>query len=194
MLTGMTDEDWDLVLRGVPRLAVPARRQGSRRPQVPRGLALFLCSTTSPGGPCLRSLATWNSVWKRFWRLEPGRGLRGLLPGARRHQPHRPSRADLRLHHRARACLGGGSQRGQQSQALGRSRGGFSTKIHLKTDLRRPAARLPPDRRPGQRQPAVRDPPRPRSRHRAARRHRRQGLRESQANRAAARAQRHLPR
>jgi transposase len=67
---------------------------------------------------------------------EPGGGVRGLLRGARCHQPHRPSRADVRLHHRAGACLGGGSQRGQQSQALGRSRGGFSTKIHLKTDLR----------------------------------------------------------
>src|SRR6185312_11429470 len=30
---------------------------------------------------------------------------------------------------------GGWRQRGQQTQALGRSRGGFSTKIHLKTDL-----------------------------------------------------------
>ncbi len=41
----------------------------------------------------------------------------------------------LRQHDRARPRLGGRGKRGQQRQALGRSRGGFSTKIHLKTDL-----------------------------------------------------------
>src|SRR5690606_31602152 len=45
------------------------------------------------------------------------------------------SGADVRLHRGARPCLGGGRKRGQKGQALGRSRGGFSTKIHLKTDF-----------------------------------------------------------
>jgi hypothetical protein len=31
--------------------------------------------------------------------------------------------------------MGGGRKMGQHGQALGRSRGGFSTKIHLKTDF-----------------------------------------------------------
>ncbi|HEX2236901.1 MAG TPA: IS5 family transposase [Gammaproteobacteria bacterium] len=66
---------------------------------------------------------------------EPGRRVRGLLRGARRDEPHRPSRADVRLHGGAGSRLGGRRQRGQQDQALGRSRGGFSTKIHLKVDL-----------------------------------------------------------
>jgi hypothetical protein len=35
----------------------------------------------------------------------------------------------------ARPCLRGRRKRGQKDQALGRSRGGFSTKIHLKVDL-----------------------------------------------------------
>ena len=34
----------------------------------------------------------------------------------------------------ARSCVGGRSKRGQESQALGRSRGGFTTKIHAKSD------------------------------------------------------------
>ena len=34
----------------------------------------------------------------------------------------------------ARACFGGGGKRGQKGQALGRSRGGFTTKIHAKSD------------------------------------------------------------
>jgi len=34
----------------------------------------------------------------------------------------------------ARSCVGGRSKRGQESQALGRSRGGVTTKIHAKSD------------------------------------------------------------
>jgi transposase len=45
------------------------------------------------------------------------------------------SSAVLRQHDRSRPRLGCRGKRGQQGQALGRSRGGFSTKIHLKTDL-----------------------------------------------------------
>ncbi len=41
----------------------------------------------------------------------------------------------LRQHARTRPRLGCRGKRGQQHQAFGRSRGGFSTKIHLKTDL-----------------------------------------------------------
>src|SRR6476469_754195 len=43
--------------------------------------------------------------------------------------------ADVRFHRGARPCLGSRRKRGQHDQALGRSRGGFSTKIHLKTDF-----------------------------------------------------------
>ena len=41
----------------------------------------------------------------------------------------------LRQHHSAGSRLGCWRKRGQHRQAFGRSRGGFSTKIHLKTDL-----------------------------------------------------------
>jgi hypothetical protein len=52
--------------------------------------------------------------------------------------------ADVRFHRGARPCLGGGRKRGQDDQALGRSRGGFSTKIDLKTDFGAPSRSLPP--------------------------------------------------
>jgi transposase len=45
------------------------------------------------------------------------------------------SGADVRFHRGPRPCLRRGCKRGQDGQALGRSRGGFSTKIHLKTDF-----------------------------------------------------------
>jgi transposase len=41
-----------------------------------------------------------------------------------------------RQHHHPRAPARGGSQRGQRDRALGRSRGGFSTKLRLRCDAR----------------------------------------------------------
>jgi sugar phosphate isomerase/epimerase/transposase len=43
----------------------------------------------------------------------------------------------LRQHDSARPCLRRRGKRGQRSQAFGRSRGGFPTKIHLRTDIER---------------------------------------------------------
>jgi hypothetical protein len=44
------------------------------------------------------------------------------------------SYSDVRFNHSASTRIGRGGQRGQQTQALGRSRGGFTTKIHAKSD------------------------------------------------------------
>ena len=66
---------------------------------------------------------------------QPGRRVRSLLRRACCNQSHRAPGSDARLYGRARPRLGRRRQRGQQDQALGRSRGGFSTKIHLKVDL-----------------------------------------------------------
>jgi Transposase DDE domain len=41
---------------------------------------------------------------------------------------------DVRFDDRARACVGGRGKGGQEGQALGRSRGGFTTKIRAKSD------------------------------------------------------------
>jgi transposase len=66
---------------------------------------------------------------------EPHRRVRGLLPAPGRGQPDRASGSDVRQHRGAGACLGRRCQRGQTGQALGRSRGGSGTKIHLKADF-----------------------------------------------------------
>jgi transposase len=63
------------------------------------------------------------------------RRLRGFFRGARRDEWHGPFGSNVWLHRGARPRLGGRRKRGQDGQALGRSRGGFSTKIHLKTDF-----------------------------------------------------------
>ena len=50
-------------------------------------------------------------------------------------QPHGRRGADVRQHGSARPRLGRRRQRGGEANGLGRSRGGYSTKIHLKTDF-----------------------------------------------------------
>ena len=66
---------------------------------------------------------------------EPVWGIRGILPDAGRIQRNGTSDPVLRQHDSTRPRLGCRRKGGQQRQAFGRSRGGFSTKIHLKTDL-----------------------------------------------------------
>jgi len=66
--------------------------------------------------------------------LEQGRRLRGVLRHARLDEFHGASHSDVRFNHRARSRVGGRSKRGQEDQALGRSQGGFTTKIHAKSD------------------------------------------------------------
>ena len=61
--------------------------------------------------------------------------VRGVLPIAGGMQPDGAFSPVVRQHPGAGPCLGRWRKRGQHRQAFGRSRGGFSTKIHLKTDL-----------------------------------------------------------
>jgi transposase len=119
---------------GVPRGAATARGQGSGRPVVRGGSALFL----GPQHHLAGAAGALRQMEQRVEALRPaeqGGRVRNLL------RPHRLALilgafgADVRLHRGPRPCLRRGRKRGQQGQALGRSRGGFSTKIHLKTDF-----------------------------------------------------------
>src|SRR5713101_4873334 len=66
---------------------------------------------------------------------EPAGRFRGDARQFGRNERHRAPRSDGRFDGRARPCLGSRRKGGQENQALGRSRGGLSTKIHLKTDF-----------------------------------------------------------
>ena len=77
----------------------------------------------------------WNSVWKRFWRLSQAGVFEAFFDAlaAMSQTAHLVQMFDstvVRAHVSAAGAKGG-----QDGQALGRSRGGFSTKIHLKADL-----------------------------------------------------------
>jgi transposase len=66
--------------------------------------------------------------------VEQGGCVRSVLRHAGFDERIGASHPDVRFHRRARACLGGRRKGGQEGQALGRSRGGFTTKIHAKSD------------------------------------------------------------
>ena len=124
--------------RGVSCLPLTAWGQGAGRPQVFRSLALFHGPQHYVASAAGR--VRLHSIWKRFWRLSRSgvfeTFFEALASSCR--CSTRPSSA--------RMCR-------RPAQALGRSRGGFSTKIHLKTDLDRkvplPTTPDAPPLRPG---------------------------------------------
>ena len=119
---------------GLPGLSLAPRRQGAGRPQVSGSGALFLGAQHHLAGAAggVRQL---EQRLEALLAAEPGRGVRSHDGHARRHERDRPHRPNVRFHGGPRPCLGRRRQRGQDGQALGRSRGGFSTKLHLKTDF-----------------------------------------------------------
>ena len=85
----------------------------------------------------MRTGAPWRDLPEGFgnWAAEPIWNFRSFLRCPRGDERDGAFGADVQFHRGARPCLGSGRKRGQHDQALGRSRGGFSTKIHLKTDF-----------------------------------------------------------
>lgn len=110
-----------------------AWREGPRRPAVSGGFALLRRSQRDMAGPA-RAVRQLEQRVEAVLAAEPIGCLRAVFRDLGVLEQIGPSRADVRFHRGSRPCFGGGRKRGQESQALGRSRGGFSTKIHLKTD------------------------------------------------------------
>src|SRR5215813_7021977 len=87
-----------------------------------------------------------GKVWEMELSLSPLSALERLrCVGERGHRSRRDDGRERALrdrqHHGSRPCLGSGRKRGIHQRALGRSRGGFTSKIHCLGDARgRPIA------------------------------------------------------
>ena len=126
MLTTMTEEDWTIVLKLFEASRSRRGDKGRDDRKFLEALHYFVVHNITWRALPER-FGHWNSVWKRFWRLSRAGTFEAFFDA--------PSRADVRLYRGARPCFGSWRKSGQNDQALGRSRGGFSTKIHLKVDL-----------------------------------------------------------
>ena len=77
----------------------------------------------------------WNTVYKHFARW----CQHDVWERMHQHFTSDPDLACLIIDStvvRAHACVAGASKKGQAAQPLGKSQGGFSTKVHLCTDAR----------------------------------------------------------
>ena len=126
MLTKMTEEDWEIVLEVFDAAQSERGEPGRDDRKFLEALHYFTVhSITWRALPA--EFGNWNSIWKRFWRL----GRSGVFEAFLQllaDQQDRACGAVFRQHRGARACLRRRRQRGQENQALGRSRGGFSSK------------------------------------------------------------------
>ena len=133
MSTKMDEDDWKHTL-AVFRACLP--RRGRKAEDDRRFLeALHFFTVENVRWRALpERFGHWNSVWKRFDRLSKAGVFEAFFDTLASMRLHGASPSDVRLHRRARSCIGGRSKGGQEGQALGRSRGGFTTKIHAKSD------------------------------------------------------------
>jgi transposase len=134
MLTRMTEEDWATVLE-VFRACRSRRGAKGRNDRIFLEAVHDFCVHNITGRALPAACGNWKSVWKRFWRLSQAGVFEAFFDAlaAMSQTAHLVQMLDatvVRAHVSAAGAKGG-----QDGQALGRSRGGFSTKIHLKADL-----------------------------------------------------------
>jgi transposase len=134
MLTRMTDEDWEIVLE-VFRASCSRRGDKGRDDRKFLAAMHYFMVHNLTWRALPAAFGTSNSVWKRFWRLSRTGVFEAFFEAlaSLSRTAHLVQMFDSTL---ARAQVSAaGAQGGQEGEALGRSRGGFSTKIHLKVDL-----------------------------------------------------------
>jgi transposase len=133
MSTKMDEDDWAHTL-AVFRACLP--RRGRKAENDRRFLeALHFFTVENVRWRALpERFGPWNSVWKRFDRLSKAGVFEAFFDTLTSMSSPAHLIQMFDSTRRARSCLGGWSKRGQEGQALGRSRGGFTTKIHAKSD------------------------------------------------------------
>jgi transposase len=134
MLTRMTDQDWESVVQ-VFRACRSRRGDKGRNDRRFLEALHYFCVHNSTWRARPAQFGNWNAIWKRFWRLSRAGVFEAFFDAlaAMSQTAHLVQMFDstvVRAHVSAAGAKGG-----QDGQALGRSRGGFSTKIHLKVDL-----------------------------------------------------------
>ena len=106
MLTGMTEEDWEIVLKVF-------RACRSRRGDKGRDDRKFLAALhdfthhTITGRALPAAFGPWNNIWKRFWRLSWAGVFEAFFEALAATSHTAPLVQMFELHRGARPCLGG---------------------------------------------------------------------------------------
>src|SRR5689334_19999661 len=140
MSTKMDEDDWAHTL-AVFRACLP--RRGRKAEDDRRFLeALHFFTVENVRWRALpERFGPWNSVWKHFDRLSKAGVFEAFFDtlASMSSTAHLIQMFDSTTAH---ASVGGRSKRGQEEQALKRSRGGFTMKIHAKIGRLRRSHRL----------------------------------------------------
>jgi transposase len=133
---GLSDAEWARLRPVLPPRARTGRPRRDERSVI--DALLWLARTGAPWRDLPERYAPWRSVATRFYRWTRS-GLWERILSALRSIADARGQIDWEVHmvdatsvraHRHAA----GARRGQHSQALGRSRGGFGSKLHLRCD------------------------------------------------------------
>ena len=128
------DDGAGLATGGVPSVAATAGRQRWQRSAVSGSAALFLGSQHHPAGAA-EALRQMEQCVEEVQPVEQGRGLRDVFRPLGLVQLVGASGADVQFDGGSCPRFGGKRKREQHNQTLSRSRGGFSTKSHLKSEF-----------------------------------------------------------
>lgn len=127
----LTDKQWNQVKGYFP----PETGRKGRRPKCHRMIVnaiLWILRTGSPWRDLPTCYGPWGTVATRFYRWTKQGIWQNILDALAQdcdHESKIPDSSVIRAHQHAAGAKGG-----QEKQALGRSRGGFSTKLHAVVD------------------------------------------------------------
>ena len=128
----LSDEQWQRIEPHLPTDVRGVERQDDRR--IISGIVHVLKSGCR-WSDCPEAYGPPTTIYNRFARW----ALRGIWENLFRRLAGNGRSTDtqmIELHARQSASLGGGRKRGEQKQAVGRSRGGRNTKIHALADAK----------------------------------------------------------
>ena len=128
---GLSDAQWRRIEKGLPGKDGDRGRSGADN-RLFVDAVLWVLRTGSPWRDLPEEFGNWNSVFQRFRPLGNKGRLGKSFQGVRR-RPRFRIPYDRR-NHRPRSPACGGRKGGSENEAIGRSRGGLSTKINVAVD------------------------------------------------------------
>ena len=130
--SSISDCQWLKLQRHQPKKMVPKDAAAQEKLRLFFEAVIWICRTGSPWRDLPACFGKWNTVYQRFRRW----AKRDIFSSLRKSVDHSDDRTDareivlidstiIRAHQHA-----AGARAGQDNEGFGRSRGGFSTKIH----------------------------------------------------------------